>query len=213
MTLETILYKDYEQHLPQEGKHILSQTKGKSLFVYQAFKPAIAKYAVAHQQFGGAQYKFERMSWIKPNFLWMMYRSGWASKVGQERILAIEISKANFEKILKQAIHSSYKAAIYQTKEQWKEKLQTSEVRLQWDPDHNPQGDKLARRAIQLGLRGKTLQRFAKEWIISIEDITSFVRSEKLKLDNNDYEAFSVIKEEVISIEEEATKLRLGLTK
>jgi len=24
-----------------------------------------------------------RMTWIKPNFLWMMYRSGWASKKNQ----------------------------------------------------------------------------------------------------------------------------------
>ncbi len=38
-----------------------------------------------------------RMTWIKPNFLWMMYRSGWAVKKNQERILAIKLTKKGFE--------------------------------------------------------------------------------------------------------------------
>ena len=179
MKLETVLYTDYEENLPQEGRYILSQLKGESIIVYQAFKPSIANYAVANQKFGGSNYSFNRMSWIKPNFLWMMYRSGWASKEGQERILAIEISKSNFEKILKEAVHSSYKEEVYKTMEAWKNKLQNSDVRLQWDPDHNPQGDKLARRAIQLGLRGDVLRTFVDDWIISIQDITPFVIDEK----------------------------------
>jgi hypothetical protein len=28
------------------------------------------------------------MDWSKPNFLWMMYRSGWATKERRERIVA-----------------------------------------------------------------------------------------------------------------------------
>ena len=68
MKLKTINYKDYNTDLPQEGKHILAQQTDQSIFVYQAFRPAIALYAVKHQKFGGSAYKFERMSWIKPNF-------------------------------------------------------------------------------------------------------------------------------------------------
>lgn len=54
-------------------------------------------------RFGGPDYKFERMTWIKTNFLWMMYRSGWATKPGQNRILAIRISRDGFEEILANA--------------------------------------------------------------------------------------------------------------
>ena len=76
MNLETIHYTHYELGLPQSGQHILGQLRGDNIIVYQAFNPAIANYAVKHQKFGGSAYSFTRMSWIKPNFLWMMYRAG-----------------------------------------------------------------------------------------------------------------------------------------
>lgn len=175
MYLKTIPYPNYEEKLPQKGQHILAQCSEENIIVYQAFNPRIATYAVANQQFGGEHYRFTRMSWIKPNFLWMMYRCGWAEKEAQKRVLAIEISKENFEKILEEAVFSSYKPPIYQTEENWKAALEKSSVRLQWDPDHNPYGDKLDRRAVQLGLRGTLLKTFATDWIISIQDITNFV--------------------------------------
>ena len=211
MKLEVLPYKNYEEKLPQEGYHILSQHQNNSIFVYQAFNPKIATYAIEHQKFGGKHYKFERMSWIKPNFLWMMYRSGWASKENQERILAIEINKSNFEKILKQAIHSSFVESIYETKEKWKEALSNSNVRLQWDPDHDPKGEKLNRRAIQLGLRGATLKEFNEQWINSIEDITDFVSAQRLKLEENNMDELLVVKEEVLKIESEEIRLHLGI--
>lgn len=48
-------------------------------------------------------------------------------------------------------------------------------VRLQWDPDHTPEGNKVPfRRAIQLGLRG--LREYIDgTWIVDIQDITPFV--------------------------------------
>ncbi len=211
MKLETIPYSEYEKNLPQQGKYILSQKLNDSLFVYQAFKPSIAHYAIANQKFGGTHYSFDRMSWIKPNFLWMMYRSGWASKEGQEKILAIEISKIGFEEILKKAVHSSFKEDIYKTREAWKEELVNSQVRLQWDPDHEPNGDKLPRKAIQLGLRGEMLRRFNEEWIRSIHDITPFVEEQRIKLENGRQNELTVIREEVIAIEEEEIRLSLGL--
>ena len=45
--------------------------------MYQAFKPEIGQYAVAHQRFTGCpDYNSTRMTWIKTNFLWMMFRCG-----------------------------------------------------------------------------------------------------------------------------------------
>jgi hypothetical protein len=64
--------------------------------VYQAYSPAIADKAVAEQGFA-PPFSRERMTWIKPSFTWMMYRSGWAEKEGQERILAIDILRNGFE--------------------------------------------------------------------------------------------------------------------
>jgi uncharacterized protein DUF4291 len=64
---------------PPSGRHILAQFDDDSIYVYQAYRPAIANYAVTNQRFGG-EFSYNRMSWIKPNFLWMMYRSGWAGR-------------------------------------------------------------------------------------------------------------------------------------
>jgi Domain of unknown function (DUF4291) len=54
------------------------------------------------------------MTWIKPNFLWMMYRSGWGRKEGQEVTLAIRIKRSAFDEILSQAVHSKYTPELYE---------------------------------------------------------------------------------------------------
>ncbi|NUY82506.1 DUF4291 family protein [Flavobacterium sp. MAH-1] len=114
-----------------------------------------------------------------------LYRCGWAEKENQERVLAIWIKKADFENILDQAVFSSFKTEHYRDQNSWKSELQNKEVRLQWDPDHDPYGNKLERRAIQLGLKGDILKRFCTEYAQKIEDITPFVRDQKSKLDQN----------------------------
>jgi hypothetical protein len=129
---------------------------------------------VRHQKFGG-DFSYQRMSWIKPNFLWMMYRSGWASKPGQERILAVQLSHSFFDELLRSAVDSSHDPSRYRTQDEWKHAVATSDVRLQWDPDHDPAGRPLERRAIQLGLRGNALQRYGTTELVSITDITDFV--------------------------------------
>ncbi|MFD1908579.1 DUF4291 family protein [Paenibacillus rhizoplanae] len=47
----------------------------------------------------GPSFRIDRMTWIKPSFLWMMYRAGWATKTDQERILAIDITREGFNHI------------------------------------------------------------------------------------------------------------------
>jgi hypothetical protein len=64
--------------------------------VYQAYSPEIADAAVRAGTFV-PPFSLDRMTWIKPSFGWMMHRCGWATKPGQERVLAIQISRAGFE--------------------------------------------------------------------------------------------------------------------
>jgi hypothetical protein len=164
---------------PVSGKHILAQFDADSVVVYQAYRPSIGLFASKNQRFGG-EFNFNRMSWIKPNFLWMMYRSGWGTKEGQEVTLAVRLHRAGFEEILKQAVHSSYQPEVYGSDEGWKARLAESQVRLQWDPDHDPAGHKQERRAIQLGLAGDVLRQYSQEWIVSIEDISGFVSEQRV---------------------------------
>ena len=119
------------------------------------------------------------MSWIKPNFLWMMYRCGWATKPDQEVVLAVRLRRDAFDEILRLAVHSSFVPEVYEDEAAWKRAVSSSDVRLQWDPDHGPSGNPVERRAIQLGLRGEALARYAGEWLLGVEDITGFVRGQR----------------------------------
>jgi hypothetical protein len=74
---------------PSTGRHVLAQYDDDAVVVYQAYRPSIGAFAAEHGYFGG-EFSLSRMSWIKPNFLWMMYRCGWARKEGQERVLALD---------------------------------------------------------------------------------------------------------------------------
>src|SRR4051812_38659558 len=97
---------------PIVGRHVLAQHDADSVVVYQAYRPSIGSFAAQHQYFGG-EFSLARMSWIKPNFLWMMYRCGWASKDGQEVVLAIWLARDAFDAILAQAVPSSFDERRY----------------------------------------------------------------------------------------------------
>lgn len=171
-------YIEQSSQWPQVGKHILAQFDADSIIVYQAYRPSIADFAVEHQRFGG-EFSFQRMSWVKPNFLWMMYRSGWATKEGQERILAVHLPRLLFDNLLQMAVPSSFDPSKFVEQSEWRAAVASSDVRLQWDPDHDPAGRPLTRRAIQLGLRGQTLRRYGELELLSIEDITSLVANQR----------------------------------
>jgi hypothetical protein len=188
MKLQTERYLEQKERWPQSGRVILAQYDEDSIVVYQAYRPSIGNFAAQHGYFGG-DFSLTRMTWIKPNFLWMMYRSGWGTKEGQEVTLAIRIQRSAFDAILSQAVHSTYIPEIYENQETWNRAVKTSDVRLQWDPDHNPSGGKLERRAIQLGLQGEAAQKYSREWIVSIEDISEFVSEQRNHVITKNYDA------------------------
>ena len=173
-----------------------------TITVYQAYEPGIALAAIRRGRFSPS-YDRTRMTWIKPSFLWMMYRCGWASKEGQEHVLAVRLRRPFFDEILRRAVPSSFDASRYASVEAWRRALDDSEVRLQWDPDHDPLGRPLERRAIQLGLRGSMLRRYGETELLSIEDVTPLVIGQRERLERN-MEALEMPREEVYQPESEA---------
>jgi hypothetical protein len=71
--LITTTYSEQILRLPESGRHIIAQFDDEGVIVYQAYRPTIGNFAANHGYFGG-EFSLNRMSWIKPNFLWMMYR-------------------------------------------------------------------------------------------------------------------------------------------
>ncbi|KAF3020819.1 hypothetical protein E8E15_006353 [Penicillium rubens] len=104
--------------------------------VYQAYPAEIADPALEAHTFV-PPFSRDRMTWIKPSFLWMAYRSGWATKPRQERVLAIEITREGFEWALRNCCLSHYSPSEKTSQEEWRKKLRASPVRVQWDPERD----------------------------------------------------------------------------
>jgi len=210
--MKTEKYIEQTNRLPKTGKQIIGRIEDNNIIVYQAFNHNIAKYAIENQKFGGEHYSFNRMSWIKPGFLWMMYRAGWASKEHQQKILAISLPLIHFRTILQQATISHFDEQLFKTHEEWKAELAKTEVRLQWDPDHDPYGNKQDRKAIQLGMKGDILKKFCMEWIIKIDDITAFVHQEYQKVVAKNLDDLNLPYEEIVELNDLNIEKRIGIS-
>ncbi|WP_069172842.1 DUF4291 domain-containing protein [Streptomyces griseus] len=143
--------------------------------VYQAYPPAIGLPAARDQAFPAA-WRRDRMTWVKPSFLWMMYRCGWATKEGQETVLAIEITREGFDWALAHAELSHYAAGVHPDRTTWRRSLRRAPARVQWDPERDLHLNPLPYRSLQLGLSGEAARRYADEWTVSVRDVTPLAR-------------------------------------
>ncbi|MGW2374099.1 MULTISPECIES: DUF4291 domain-containing protein [Kitasatospora] len=160
-----------------EPKHqIRALHTASTVTVYQAYAPEIGLPAARDGRFPAA-WKRDRMTWIKPSFLWMMYRCGWAGKEGQETVLAIEITREGFEWALANSCLSHYEHGLHPDRAAWKHQLKRSPARVQWDPERDLHLRPLPHRSLQLGLAGEAARRYAEEWIVSIADVTTLAHT------------------------------------
>ncbi|OJU89494.1 MAG: hypothetical protein BGO19_15210, partial [Acinetobacter sp. 38-8] len=125
--------------------------------IYQVYSDAIANAALLNQTFVSPPFKMERMTWIKPSFLWMMYRAGWGFKDnGQNRILAIDIRREGFEWALAHSCHSHRDPTT--SEQAWQQLKENSPVRIQWDPERDLLLRPLEHKAIQIGPSKEAVQ-------------------------------------------------------
>ncbi|WP_425830201.1 DUF4291 domain-containing protein [Streptomyces fractus] len=143
--------------------------------VYQAYPAEIGLPAAREGRFPSL-WKRDRMTWIKPSFLWMMYRCGWATKPGQDVVLAVEIDRGGFEWAVRHACLSSYTRGVHTDQASWKRELRRSPARVQWDPERDLRMRPLPHRSLQLGLSGEAVRQYADEWTVSIKDVTPLAR-------------------------------------
>ena len=191
------------------AKEVFAQYDRQCIRVYQAYNPAIAKEAIALQTFGES-FNVNRMTWIKPSFLWLMHRSGWGTKKNQECILAIDIYQSMFNEILQKAVLTSPDSASC-TGAQWKKAFDETTVYCQWDPDRNINGNAANRAAIQLGLKGSTLRDFLETGICRIEDLTPQVIKWNVQRKNGTLNSQSLPAEKLYPIQDKAIRKRLNM--
>ncbi|WP_284433116.1 DUF4291 domain-containing protein [Streptomyces sp. TUS-ST3] len=136
-----------------------------TIVVYPAYAPAMADAALRAGRFV-TPFSFHRMTWIKPSFLWLMHRSNWARKPGQERILAVRMSRQGWEEALSRAVLTTADPAA----------VAQAAVHVQWDPERSLRGAALNHYSIQVGIGRTLIRAFTDEWIVSLSDLTPQVR-------------------------------------
>jgi hypothetical protein len=148
-----------------------------TIIVYQAYSDPIATAAVASQSLSASPlFNPARMTWIKPSWCWMMYRSGYSYKdANQARILALTMRLEDFWWLLRRARltdEGGFKEG--------------EEVRVQWDPER---GVRLGRmegtRSVQIGVPKNLSSRWVEEMVVGIEDVTERAREMKRVLDED----------------------------
>ncbi|WP_327730084.1 DUF4291 domain-containing protein [Streptomyces sp. NBC_00487] len=137
----------------------------RTIVVYQAYPPAIADSALRAGRFV-EPFSFRRMTWIKPSFLWLMHRSNWARKPGQERVLAVRITREGWEEALSQAVLTTADPAA----------VARAAVHVQWDPERSARGAALNHYSIQVGIGRHLIRTFTDDWTVGLTDLTPHVR-------------------------------------
>jgi Domain of unknown function (DUF4291) len=168
-----------------------------TITVYQAYNETIATAALSTQSLNVPTFKPDRMTWIKPSFRWILYRSGHATKPNQEHILALHMTRSGFEQALK-----------------WSGRREDgAEVRVQWDPERGMEFEGLGWRSIQIGLRGRAVREgLLGGWVVGIEDVTEVARriGELVRVGKGEKARALLPKEEVYEFLDEEARVTCG---
>ncbi|KAL9641861.1 hypothetical protein ABK040_011846 [Willaertia magna] len=163
--INLVPYDEVRNTWPSAGNHIIASYTDDAVLVFQAFNDEIADYALQHQKFEGCQaYNDTRMTWVKSNWLWMMYRSNYATKKNQTRILGLWLKKSAYNDILNKARLKGPGAGL---------------LRAQWDPDYSPELEPIRRRRdLQLGIKKRESFKNGEDFV-EIVDCTALAHLSK----------------------------------
>jgi hypothetical protein len=142
------------------------------VYFYQAYNDALAAWAVEHQTLGGPLFKPDRMTWIKPSFAWMLYRSGYGRKHGQTTVLRVKLAHSAVAELL-DGSKCGHGGGGSWGRVQWdpaRDLAMSEKVGQRWLPRRS-----LTQRAIQIGLKGALSHLYVSS-ILSIEDMTPLAR-------------------------------------
>lgn len=158
-----------------EHYEIRADYDAQTIVVYQAYAAAIALPALKEQRFV-PPFSFNRMTWIKPSFLWLMERSNWGQKSGQEFILGVRIKRSGWEEALSLAVLTHPEPSIHGSADAWRAQFDQALVHVQWDPERSIRGATLPYDSIQVGLSRHIIRRSVDKWVVAIQDFTPLVK-------------------------------------
>ena len=169
------LNESTESQLLHKQYQIRANYDADSIVIYQAYNTAIAGPAIEQQKFV-LPFSLGRMTWIKPSFLWLMHRSNWGQKNGQENILAVRIKRSAWNKALSLGVLTHPEPSIYADAKEWDDRFEKAHVHIQWDTERSLRGAALNYYSIQVGITRHLIQEYVDDWVLEIEDISALVQ-------------------------------------
>ena len=109
----------------------------------------------------------------------------WATKPGQESVLAIDITRDGFEWALTNSCLSHFEIGTYPSQAAWAERMAISPVRIQWDPERDELHRSLKHRSIQIGVTQPRISDLTrgKVDLFSIDTLVNMLTAAGLQLD------------------------------
>ncbi|WP_196886451.1 DUF4291 domain-containing protein [Aureivirga sp. CE67] len=182
-----------------------------TITVYQAYNAKIGKPAIKNNRFE-PPFSFQRMTWIKPSYLWLMERSNWGTKSNQDYILGIKIKREYWEKALSMGILTHPDKEIYANGWEWEQQFSRAKVHIQWDPERNLKGGKLQERSIQVGISRHLIEEYNEKWISEIVDLTPLTKKiNQLRKQGKYKEAKRLLPSEKIYPLEKEIETKIGI--
>lgn len=182
-----------------------------SIVVYQAYRNQIAQPAINAGRFE-APFSWGRMTWIKPSFLWLMARSNWGRKSGQEHILAIRIRRSGWEYALSLGVLTSFEAKVHGSEPAWRDEFEHAKIHVQWDPERSLNCKKLQHRSIQVGLSRHIIREFTDDWILDNSEHTALTKKVRsLYLAGHQRRAKELLPTERVYPVDNEVRTRLGM--
>ncbi|GEM_PF-1832184 len=143
--------------------------------VYQNMNDDGADFFLANQVLPGTFLKRSRV-WIKPSFLWTMKRSEWATASGRDRVIAVDLMRSTFEKLLERShLLDPIMGVHYYSEDGFYNDAELNPNYVQWDPDKDLDGSRMFRRSLMLGIAPQFLGDYERG-IVALTDISSRVR-------------------------------------
>ena len=156
-------------------RQVRAQFRADTITVYQAYSAADRRAGGGRRPFRGSV-QTSRMTWIKPVFLWMMYRCGWGRNPARRRVLGVEITRDRLrvgadarlsEPLRPSPTHPDRARGAGSSPPVPCESSGTPTRSLHLQP--------LRHRSLQVGLSATAVDRYVDEWIVNVADLTPSV--------------------------------------
>ncbi|GEM_PF-2812258 len=169
MELKTIQYQVSNANKQSTGRQLSAWYDDNNVLVYI---PHIGEY------YGDST--VSRPIWITPSFSWMVHHADWLEAPHYETIECMIIQRFAFDDMLLKAFPARYPNGLFESREEWQKQQAAATIQYRWDFDYAPDGTKLDREILLIGVHSRTwMQYVIKSQISAYKEIDEALFKQK----------------------------------